>query len=137
MNKSSGPSFQYKEGGRIKSLAESNAFAKARLCTQWEIKLVSKTKETHPGVNGGKPFWYARYQRNVSSTDTPSPEHFFEVWKTLRHEDALVIKVETNDLKECSQYSQGDVDAFYEVFVEGYSKSVEDLVGDSLSSVSK
>ena len=124
-----GPTFQYDCEGKVNMIGDRED-VKARINNKWEIRLNSKRYDSHPNINGGKPFTIATYERNLAAGELPSPEHSFEVFKTLIKEDAHIIIVESKDKKESAQYSQEYIKTLYDRHVSGYlgTAEVEQLI---------
>lgn len=119
-----GPTFQHDCNGKCESLGDRIGIQE-RINRKWEIRLNSKRTDVHPDINGGQPFTLARYERNISAGELPTPEQSFEVFKELIKEDAYIIVVESKDKKESTQYSQEYIKTLYDRHVLGYQGTAE------------
>jgi hypothetical protein len=124
-----GPTFQYNDNGRCTSISDRPE-VQARVNAKWEIRLESRRDDTHPDINGGKPFKIATYTRNLGAGEIPTPEQSFEVYKTLIKEEAEFIIVKSKDGKEHTQYGKEYLQQCYDRYVTGYqgTSEVEQLI---------
>jgi len=129
--KNLGMTFQYEENGRCETLGERQS-VQDRINKPWTIRLESRRQDTHPDIDGGKPFFIARYTQNTTVDETPSPEHYFELFSTLIKETALFIIVVSKDGKERKQYSKDELENGYKKYVEEPQdrKEVEQLISE-------
>ena len=127
-----GPTFQRDTDAPVQLLG-ARQDVQDRINKAWEIRLTSRRDDTHPDINGGKPFTIARYQRNSPAGALPTPEQSFAVFNTLIHETAHTIVVESSDNKESTQYSKEYIKTLYDRHVTGYqsTQEVEDLILES------
>jgi hypothetical protein len=102
----------------------------ARINRKYDVRLESRKQDTHPQINGGKPFTIATYTRNLNAGELPTPEQSFEVYKELVKETADFLIVKSKDGKEHTQYTKESLQLFYDWFVVGYkgSEEVEELL---------
>lgn len=124
-----GPTFQYDCDGKVDMLG-SRADVQERINRKYDIRLESRKEDTHPQINGGKPFKIATYTRNLVAGELPTPEHSFEVFKELIKEEAEVIIVKSKDGKEHTQYTKEYLQQCYDRYVTGYqgTSEVEQLI---------
>ena len=124
-----GPTFQYDCDGKVDMIGD-RAEVKARINRKYDVRLESRKEDTHPDINGGKPFIIATYTRNLDAGELPTPEHSFEVFKELIKEDAQVIIVKSKDGKEHTQYNKEYLQICYDRYVVGYqgTSEVEQLI---------
>jgi hypothetical protein len=119
-----GPTFQYDCAGKVDMIGD-RAEVKARINKKYDIRLESRKEDTHPQVNGGKPFIIATYTRNLDAGELPTPEQSFEVFKELIKEDAQFIIVKSKDGKEHAQYTKEYLQICYDRHVTGYQGTTE------------
>jgi len=130
--KNLGMTFQYEDNGRCETLGERQS-VQDRINKPWAIRLESRRQDTHPEINGGKPFTIARYTQNLDTCGRTQAEQSFEVFSTLAKETAEFIILVTSDGKTRTQYGKDYLKQCYDRYVLGYkgSEEVEQLLEET------